>query len=113
MDDTTAKKPRKKFLRIPVFEPPPEASPAGRRETPRERAAKLRARMFAFNAIYNAAYMVRYTQHGRPDYRADQVKKFLRVLERELQNCEDPEALIFAIADALTSFPGGGTPWEG
>jgi hypothetical protein len=109
MNDTTAKKPRKKFLRIPVFDPPPEAR---RWESPRERAAKLRARMFQFNRIYNAAYMVRYTQHGSPEYRAKQVKKFVAVLRRELENCGDPEALIFAVADAITSFSSG-MPWEG
>jgi hypothetical protein len=72
----------------------------------------MRARMFQFSEVYNAAWMVRYAQHGMPEYRAKQVEKFAEVLRRELANCRDPEALLFAVADALTSFPSG-TPWEG
>jgi hypothetical protein len=89
---------------------PPEGG--GRWESPRARAAKLRLRMAQFSRIYNAAYMVRYAQHGRPERRLEYVQKFVAVLEREIQRCEDPEALIFAVADALTAFPTG-LPWEG
>jgi hypothetical protein len=80
-------------------------------ESPKMRAVKLRARMLQFNGIYNAAWFVRMAEHGAPDYRAEKVARFLNALKRELENCRDPEALIFAIADSLTAFPRG-LPWE-
>lgn len=80
-------------------------------ESARTRAAKLRARMLQFNRVYNAAWRVRYFQHGAPAARAEAVEKFVAVIQRELRNCKDPEALIFAIADALSAFPRG-APWE-
>jgi transcriptional regulator with XRE-family HTH domain len=80
-------------------------------ESPRVRAVKLRARMLEFNDIYNAAWFVRASDHGSPDYRAEKVVRFMKTLRLELENCRDPEALIFAIADALTAFPHG-LPWE-
>lgn len=75
------------------------------------RAAKLRARMLHFHDIYNEAWWVRMAQHGAPHYRREKVDRFIKILRRELENCEDPEALILAVADALTAFPHG-VPWE-
>lgn len=108
-----------------IQEPLPEASPGtfpdafpgeGRgpqkRESSHVRAVKLRARMAKFTEIYQAAWMVRYTQHSNPEVRQAKVAKFMSALKIEMENCRDPEALMFAVADALTSFPYG-VPWEG
>ncbi len=76
------------------------------------RAVKLRGRMSQFNAIYQAAWMVRYTQHSRADIRQAKVDAFMRALKIEMEHCRDPEALMFAVADAITAFPYG-VPWEG
>lgn len=76
------------------------------------RAVKLRARMSKFSAIYQAAWMVRYTQHSNPEVRQAKVEMFMRTLRSAMEKCRDQEALMFAVADALTSFPYG-VPWEG
>lgn len=76
------------------------------------RAVKLRARMSKFSEIYHAAWMVRYTQHSIPEVRQAKVEKFMHALRSAMENCRDPEALMFAVADAITSFPYG-VPWEG
>lgn len=81
------------------------------RESSRIRAARLRARMLHFHDIYNAAWFVRMAQHGAPGYHRQKVERFVSVLKRELAECRDPEALIFAVADSLTAFPRG-LPWE-
>lgn len=75
------------------------------------RAANMRARMLQFHDIYNEAWWVRMAQHGAPHYRREKVERFVKVLRRELENCEDPEALILAVADSLTAFAHG-VPWE-
>ncbi len=85
---------------------------AGRYESPRVRAVKLRARMLQYHSIYNAAWNVRSAQHGRCEYRTEKIEKFVEILRSELARCEDPEALIYAVADALTAYPRG-LPWEG
>ena len=82
------------------------------RESPRVRAVRLRTRMLQFHTIYNAAWSVRASQHGAPDYRSRKVALFVDALRKELEDCKDEEALIFAIADSLTAFPRG-APWEG
>ena len=81
------------------------------RESSRARAIKLRARMLQFHNIYGAAWHVRASQHGAPDYRRRKVENFMVELRRALEHCGDDEALIFAIADSLTAFPHG-LPWE-
>lgn len=80
-------------------------------ESPGVRAKRLRARMLQFNELYNLAWHVRAAQHGREGFRLDKVDEFAKVLLRELQNCKDPEALLYAVADALTAYPRG-LPWE-
>lgn len=112
---------RKKVIQAP----PPEAFPGAfpdafpgegrgkqKRESSRVRVLKLRARMSEFTAIYQAAWMVRYTQHAKPVVRQATAEAFMRTLKMEMKNCRDPEALIFAVADAITAFPYG-LPWEG
>lgn len=83
-----------------------------RRESPRERAQELRGRMGKFHEIYNAACMLRSAQHSSDGNKTEQVQKFIAVLRRAIDQGNDPEALIFAVADAITAFPYG-VPWEG
>lgn len=78
----------------------------------RRRAADLRARMAGFSGIYNAAWMVRYSQCGDSARRERAARDFCQVLAKELTKCTDPEALIFAVADSITCSPHG-LPWEG
>ncbi len=78
----------------------------------RRRAAELRARMAGFCDIYNAAWMVRYFQHGDSARREKAARDLCQVLANELTKCTDPEALIFAVADSITCSPHG-LPWEG
>lgn len=78
----------------------------------RERAARLRARMAQFSTIYNAGYMVRDAMHGPDERRQDYAWRFLAVLQNEVKTCHDAEALIYAVADAITASPHG-VPWEG
>ena len=85
--------------------------PEEHRESPHVRAVKLRARMLQFQEIYNAAWFVRMAQHGASVYRRQKVRAFTQALRRELENCSDPEALIYACADALTAYPRG-LPWS-
>lgn len=81
------------------------------RESARVRAEKLRARMLQFRDVYNGAYFVRMAQHGAPEYRREKVAAFTATLRRVLTNCRDEEALIYAVADALTAYPRG-LPWD-
>lgn len=74
-------------------------------------AAKLRARMFAFSDIYNAAWMVRYYQLGGDLVRQQAIEKFCAALLHELETTKDREALIYAVADSITCSPHG-LPWE-
>ena len=113
--------PRKNVIQIPRQEAfpgtfpgtfPGEARGMKKYESPHTRAVKLRARMAQFTEIYEAAWMVRHAQHGKPEYRQKKVEKFMSVLKVEMENCRDPEALMFAVADAITAFPYG-VPWEG
>ncbi len=111
--DTNARKARKNIRQFKfwiVAGPEPDDEGSGY-ESPRTRAAKLRARMLQFHRIYNAAWMVRYAQFGRADYRQEKIDKFVAVLKKELEQCDDTEALIYAVADALTAYPRG-CPWE-
>lgn len=82
-----------------------------RLERPGDRAKRLRARMLQFNKIYNLAWHVRSAQHGREGWRQDKVERLKNALLKELQKCKDPEALLYAVADALTAYPNG-LPWE-
>ena len=120
-DNTRSKKPRKKFIQVPLPEGfpgtfpdafPGEARGMPKYESAHTRALKLRGRMSQFSEIYQAAWMVRHSQHGKEEYRKAKVEKFMRALKVEMENCRDPEALMFAVADAITAFPYG-LPWEG
>lgn len=111
--------PRKKFIQVPLPEAFPGTFPdafpgekAEKYQSPHVRAIKLRARMAEFTEIYQAAWMVRHAQHGKPEYRQAKVEKFMCALKTEMENCRDKEALMFAVADAITAFPYG-VPWEG
>lgn len=108
-EDTTKKKTRKNIPILAAHLLPEEEG--GLYESSRVRSAKLRARMLQFHKIYNAAWHVRYAQHGSQDYRDRHIAHFVYVLKSALKNCEDPEALLYAIADALTAYPRG-LPWE-
>lgn len=125
MNDTTARNTRKNFSKFAFEIVEDEVEKADDAhiqhlvdqdhagyESPRARAIKLRARMLQFHSIYNAAWHVRFAQHGRPLFRTDKIAEFVEVLRRDLEHCEDPEALIYAVADALTAYPRG-LPWEG
>ena len=85
--------------------------PRGTIESSTMRAARLRARMARFKAIYNAAWFVRAAQHGAPANLQKKIKRLMNALRRELENCQDDEALLYAIADALTA--DSRLPWEG
>lgn len=85
---------------------------AGRYVSRRERAAVLHLRMQEFSEIYHAAWHVRATQFGSGELHQEKIGAFIGVLKQELTNCQDPEALIFAVAEALTAFPYN-LPWEG
>lgn len=106
---------RSPILPLPLsgaHSPTPTSVSLSRFESRRERALALRNRMAGFSIIYNAAWHVRNSQHGDKERRDLNAKRFAAVLERELENCKDPEALIFAVADSLTSF-NSELPWEG
>lgn len=77
----------------------------------RERAAELQARMLKNSRIYNAAYMVRHRYFMRDANRQASVDQFIAVVLEELSKTADPEACLFAIADALYCSPHG-VPWE-
>ena len=72
----------------------------------------MRARMLKFDEIYNAAWMLRSAQHGSEDNKNERVQKLIAVLKGAIEKGDDPEALIFAVADSMTAFPYG-VPWEG
>ena len=95
---------------------PAEPRPPGylwkRFRTRRERAAQLRVRMSSFTTIYNAGWLVRDAQSSHEDRRQDLAWRFIAVLQNELRDCHDPEALIYAIADTIACSPHG-LPWEG
>lgn len=103
-------------LMTPLLRPQPEALPEivfeGRAQSARARAAALRQRMAVFARIYNAAYMVRHSQHGYAQRREEYVMRFVAALIDEMRHCRDFEALIFAVADSITADPLG-VPWEG
>lgn len=80
-------------------------------ESPRQRAAQVRRRMAAFHAVYNAAWHVRAAYFGRPEARQRRVLALADAVRHELAATDDPEALLYAIADALTNSPHG-VPWE-
>ncbi len=121
-DDTTNKKTRKnnprlarllrnergleKALRqIPVF-------PEDNQWSPRRSARELRARMTQFSNIYHAAWFVRYASVSfESEYRNQKIDAFWEALLKELEKCEDREALLYAVADSITAFPHG-LPWE-
>jgi hypothetical protein len=98
---------------IPLVQPDlPPANFETRWQSRRARASALRERMQVFSSIYNAAWLIRDSQHGCANRREDLVRQFVAVLAIELRDCRDYEALIFAVADALTASPNG-LPWEG
>lgn len=101
-------------IRSPVHPAQSDLPPVSfeRWQSRRARAAALRERMQFFSAIYNAAWMVRDSQHGSADRRDLCIRRFVAVLIRELRDCRDPEALIFAVADSITA-SALGVPWEG
>ncbi len=72
----------------------------------------MRGRMLKFDEVYNAAWMLRSAQHGSEENKTEQVHKFIAVLRSAIDKGDDPEALIFAVAEAITAFPYG-VPWEG
>lgn len=78
----------------------------------RQRAMMLQARMHQFTSIYNAAWFVRDAAFGTEERKKGAAQDFAAVLLRELWDCDDPEALIYAVADSLTLSPYG-VPWEG
>jgi DNA-binding transcriptional regulator YiaG len=77
----------------------------------RGRVRQLQERMSVFSSIYNAVWLVRHSWYGPAMQRQEYVWQFVNVLARELQDCHDYEALIYAVADALTCSPHG-VPWE-
>lgn len=77
----------------------------------KSRAIRLRDRMKAFTAIYNAAWHVRDSYYGAQLRRQENVWRFVNVVVAELRSCRDFEALIYAVADSLTASPHG-VPWE-
>jgi transcriptional regulator with XRE-family HTH domain len=77
----------------------------------RGRVRQLQERMSVFSSIYNGAWLVRDSWYGPAMRRQECVWRFVNVLARELQDCHDYEALIYAVADALTCSPHG-VPWE-
>jgi hypothetical protein len=83
----------------------------GRFRSRRERATELQARMAAFSAIYNAAYMVRDAYFGPDARRRQMIMRCIAVLLEELRATTDYEACLFALADALYASPVG-VPWE-
>lgn len=93
--------------------PPPEVLNllSGRGVSSRARVAALRERMFRFSAIYNAAYMVRHSQYRSDSVRQESMRRFVVALVQEMRHCRDFEALMYAVADSLTSNPLG-VPWE-
>ena len=77
----------------------------------RERAVRLAERMLAFSSVYQAAWLVRDSWHGRPERQAECINKMAEAVKTELERTSDREALLYAIADALYCSPLG-VPWE-
>jgi hypothetical protein len=82
-----------------------------RRSGRRQRVAELQARMLRFSAVYNAATVLRDAWHGSAGRRHECVVALAAVVARELQQTQDPEALLYALADSLYCSPHG-VPWE-
>lgn len=79
----------------------------------RQKALQLEERMQKFSTIYNAAWMVRHNMHGHnQDERMKAILRMWLVIFDEARKHEDPEALLYAICDAVTCNPLG-LPWEG
>lgn len=79
----------------------------------RQQAAKWQERMLKFHRIYNAGWQVRHHMYQRnAEMRLYAINQFWRVMMQEAAKCDDPEALLYAVADAITSNPLG-LPWEG
>jgi len=97
---------------LPLDSEMPPVNFEGRWESKRTRAAKLRERMQCFPSIYNAAWMVRDSWHGSAHRRDECMRRLVAVFLSELKECRDVEALIFAVADAITA-SAHGVPWEG
>lgn len=89
----------------------PTASLEGRSRPRRERANEMQERMHAFRPIYNAGWVVRDAYFGSDARRREKVFEFCVVLAQLLQQTEDYEALLFAVADTLYASPLG-VPWE-
>lgn len=96
--------------RVPVKPSPQQPKTLSRFESRRERAQKLRDRMSGYSNIYNAAWLVRDSQHGSAQRRQEYIDRFAEILRIELSKCSDAEALLYAVADSLTL---GELPWEG
>ncbi len=94
-------------LTAPEIEPAPDVGRIGRRA----RAARLRQRMAVFSDIYNSGWHIRNSWGATSLRRQELAWEFAKVLARELQRRRDYEALIYAVADALTCSPHG-VPWE-
>jgi len=104
----------KSGIRSPVHPVQSELSPVvleGRWRNRRERAAELRERMAVFAAIYNAGWLVRDSYFGSRQLNDQRILQFVAVLISELRDCRDAEALMFAVADALTASKHG-VPWD-
>ena len=77
----------------------------------RQRAMELEARMLKLSSIYNAAALLRDSWHGPAARRMHCAKQWAEVVAQELQRGSDPEAAVYAVADALYCSPLG-VPWE-
>jgi len=81
--------------------------------TKRQKQLQLEQRMQKFSSIYNSAWLVRYHMHTHGEAaRIEAILKFWLVLFDEARKCQDPEALLYAVADSITCNPLG-LPWEG
>ncbi len=76
-----------------------------------DRMLRLQARMQVFSSVYNAAWHVRDAWHGSAMRRQENVWLLLNAFLRELRGCQDFEALLYAVAHALTLSPLG-VPWK-
>lgn len=77
----------------------------------RGRVLHMQARMQAFSSVYNAAWHVRNSWFGPTMRQQESVWRLVNEMVRELRNCADFEALLYALADALTLSPQG-VPWK-
>lgn len=97
---------------LPIHGDLPPVSLEGRWMSRRERAAQVRERMQRFSAIYNAGWLMRDTYFGPAQRREQYAVRFIAVLLQEMRSTRDYEALLYAVADALTC-SSLGVPWEG